>query len=70
MPPLQCYYQCMSLSIDEMIKSGQHVIIAMSGTTMHGVIKSSVDGFLMVEVDNQGPRLVNLSQVEQIIPKG
>ncbi len=60
----------MSLSIDELIKSGQHVIIAISGTTMHGIIRSNIDGFLMVDVDSQGPRLVNLSQVEQIIPKG
>lgn len=60
----------MSLSIDELIKSGQHVIIAISGTTMHGVIKGNTDGFLVVDVDSQGPRLLNLTQVEQIIPKG
>ena len=67
--PLLRYDQSMQLSIDELISSGRTVIIAISGSTMHGVIKSNIDGFLMVEVDNQGPRLVNLAMVVQIIPR-
>ncbi|MCB1220791.1 MAG: hypothetical protein H7A35_05125 [Planctomycetales bacterium] len=60
----------MSSYIDEYIQSGQGVIISVSGQPIHGVIKGSDNGFLLVDVDNQGPRLLSIAHVEQIIPKG
>ncbi|MCB1216358.1 MAG: hypothetical protein R3F46_01610 [bacterium] len=59
----------MSSYIEQYIRDASPVILAISGSTVHGVIKGSDGGFLLVEVDSQGPRLLNLALVEQIIPK-